>query len=104
MSKFNLNKAVQDKDNGVGLASKSDTYIYSYLKGVEDSSREIDSPYTNIGVDLAQNRQVRFTFNGDEWSNGRFNDFVANELSAYKVSLTESLTSKGWIRAIITLA
>ena len=97
MSKFNRSKVSKSQ-----LADESDMFIYSFdtrVKEVENTPCPIDE----IGSRLSAKLEVRFTFNPDKWDNDRYDEFCANELSAYDVKLTKSETQGGWFKSLVLL-
>ena len=84
------------------LADESDMFIYSFdsrVKEVENTP----CPLNEIGSRLSAGLEVRFTFNPDKWDVPRYEEFLANELSAYDVKLTKSETSGGWFKSLVIL-
>ena len=97
MATFNRSKVSKDM-----LADESDMFIYSFdnrVKEVENTS----CPINQIGSRLSAGLEVRFTFNPDKWTNVRYEEFLANELSAYEVKLTKSETQGGWYKSLVLI-
>lgn len=95
--KFNRSKVSKDM-----LADDSDMYIFSFDSRIDEVKNK-KCPLNEIGSRLASGLEVRFTFNPDKWTNDRYDEFCANELSAYDVKLTKQETQNGWFKSLVML-
>jgi len=84
------------------LADDSDMFIFSFDSN-QDEVKNKPCPLNQIGSRLASGLEVRFTFNPNKWDVPRYEEFLANELSAYDVKLTKQETQNGWFKSLVML-